>query len=85
MRFIPGSHNGPHILPHVEKNEPGNLLSRGQTIEDVELAAVAGGLLPAQQRHRRNRAVAAVGLELFLSEMLGHDDLPVQTLPIPDL
>ena len=54
-------------------------------LELVELAAVAGGLLPAQQRHRRDRAVSAVGLELFLGQMLGHDNPPIQTLPIPDL
>ena len=36
MRFIPGSHNGPHILPHVETHAPNNLLSRGQTVEDVD-------------------------------------------------
>jgi hypothetical protein len=36
MRFIPGSHLGPHILPHVETDEPNNLLSRGQTILDID-------------------------------------------------
>ena len=36
MRIIPGSHNGSHILPHVEKSEPDNLLSRGQTIEGID-------------------------------------------------
>ncbi len=36
MRFIPGSHDGPHILPHVETDAPNNLLSRGQTIEDID-------------------------------------------------
>ena len=36
MRIIPGSHNGSHIMPHVEKNEPDNLLSRGQTIEGID-------------------------------------------------
>ncbi len=36
MRFIPGSHNGPHILPHVETHAPNNLLSRGQTVENVD-------------------------------------------------
>ena len=36
MRIIPGSHNGSHIMPHVEKNESNNLLSRGQTIEGID-------------------------------------------------
>ena len=36
MRFIPGSHKGEHILPHVETHAPDNILSRGQTIEDVD-------------------------------------------------
>ena len=36
MRFIPGSHKGPHILPHVETRAPDNLLSRGQTIENID-------------------------------------------------
>jgi hypothetical protein len=36
MRFIPGSHLGPHILPHVETKAPNNLLSRGQTIENID-------------------------------------------------
>ena len=36
MRFIPGSHNGPHIMRHVETHAEDNLLSRGQTIEDID-------------------------------------------------
>ncbi len=36
MRFIPGSHSGANILPHVETHAENNLLSRGQTIEDID-------------------------------------------------
>ena len=36
MRFIPGSHKGEGILPHVNTYDPDNLLSRGQTIENVD-------------------------------------------------
>ncbi len=45
MRFIPGSHHGPHILRHVETHAEDNMLSRGQTIEDVD--AEAARPLPA--------------------------------------
>jgi hypothetical protein len=36
MRIVPGSHNGPSILPHTNTYDPKNLLSRGQTIENVD-------------------------------------------------
>ena len=36
MRIVPGSHKGPSILPHVDTYDPNNLLSRGQTIENVD-------------------------------------------------
>lgn len=36
MRIVPGSHNGPAILPHVETYDQNNLLARGQTIEKVD-------------------------------------------------
>ncbi len=36
MRIVPGSHKGPSILPHVNTYDPDNLLSRGQTIQDVD-------------------------------------------------
>ncbi len=36
MKIIPGSHKGPAILPHEETRDPGNLLSRGQTIRNID-------------------------------------------------
>lgn len=36
LRVIPGTHKGASILPHVETYDPNNLLSRGQTIENVD-------------------------------------------------
>jgi non-haem Fe2+, alpha-ketoglutarate-dependent halogenase len=36
MRIVPGSHNGPAILPHVETYAKDNLLARGQTIQNVD-------------------------------------------------
>jgi len=36
MRVIPGSHLGDAVVPHKETYDPNNLLSRGQTIENVD-------------------------------------------------
>jgi len=36
MRVIPGSHKGAAVVPHVETYDPKNLLSRGQTILNVD-------------------------------------------------
>jgi non-haem Fe2+, alpha-ketoglutarate-dependent halogenase len=36
MRIVPGSHQGPAILPHVETYDKNNLLARGQTIQNVD-------------------------------------------------
>lgn len=38
MRVIPGSHMGAAVVPHIETYDPNNLLSRGQTIENVDEA-----------------------------------------------
>ena len=36
LKIIPGSHKGPAIVRHVETYAEDNLLSRGQTIEDID-------------------------------------------------
>jgi non-haem Fe2+, alpha-ketoglutarate-dependent halogenase len=58
LKYIPGSHNGAAILPHLETNDPNNILSRGQTIEDVDEAiAVEMPLEPGQISIHHNKTI----------------------------
>lgn len=36
LRVLPGTHKGASIMEHVETHDPDNLLSRGQTIENID-------------------------------------------------
>ena len=38
LRVLPGTHTGPAVMEHVNTYDPNNLLSRGQTIEDVDVS-----------------------------------------------
>ena len=49
MKIIPGSHRGPAILPHDETRDPMNLLSRGQTIRDLDASCAVEMPLEAGQ------------------------------------
>ena len=49
MKIIPGSHTGEAILPHDETYDPNNLLSRGQTIRDLDPSAAIEMPLKAGQ------------------------------------
>ena len=58
LRFIPGSHKGAAILPHIETNDPKNILSRGQTIEDVDPSvAIDMPLEPGQFSIHHNKTI----------------------------
>jgi Phytanoyl-CoA dioxygenase (PhyH) len=58
LKIIPGSHQGAAILPHLETNDPNNILSRGQTIENVdETLAVEMPLEPGQVSIHHNRTI----------------------------
>ncbi len=58
MKIIPGSHRGEAILPHEETYDPNNLLSRGQTIRDIdEGKAVAMPLKPGQCSIHHNKTI----------------------------
>ncbi len=58
LRFIPGSHKGAAILPHIETRDPKNILSRGQTIEDVdETIAIDMPLEPGQFSIHHNKTI----------------------------
>jgi hypothetical protein len=49
LRYIPGSHLGAAILPHVETFDPANLLARGQTIEGIDASTARDMELRAGQ------------------------------------
>ena len=49
MKIIPGTHMGAAILPHEDTFDPNNLLSRGQTIRDVDIAKAVSMPLHAGQ------------------------------------
>jgi len=58
MKIIPGSHKGEAILPHEETFEENNLLSRGQTIRDIDnAAAVEMPLEPGQMSIHHNKTI----------------------------
>lgn len=58
MRFIPGSHRGPAILPHTDTYDENNILSRGQTIEDIdESTALYMPLEPGECSIHHNKAI----------------------------
>ena len=58
LKFIPGSHKGPAILPHTETDDPNNILSRGQTVEDVdESIAIEMPLEPGQISIHHNKTI----------------------------
>ncbi len=61
MRFLPGSHLG-GIATHEDTFDPNNLLSRGQSIADVdEDRAVFGSLAPGQASFHHGRCFHASG------------------------
>lgn len=61
MRFIPGSHKNP-IVPHMDTDDPDNLLSRGQEIAGIDEArAVAGPIKPGQMSFHHGRTFHASG------------------------
>ena len=49
MKIVPGTHIGPAILPHEETHDPNNLLSRGQTIRDLDTSTAVEMPLKAGQ------------------------------------
>lgn len=49
MKIVPGTHIGPAILPHEETHDPNNLLSRGQTIRDLDTTTAVEMPLKAGQ------------------------------------
>ena len=58
MKIIPGSHLGPTVLDHVETDDPDNMLSRGQTIRDLDdSAAVAMPLRAGQFSIHHNKTI----------------------------
>lgn len=58
LKFIPGSHKGAAILPHIETDDPNNILSRGQTVENVdEAVAVEMPLEPGQISIHHNKTI----------------------------
>ncbi len=58
MKFIPGSHNGAAILEHDETFDPKNLLSRGQTIREIDAGtAMEMPLEPGQVSFHHNRTI----------------------------
>jgi hypothetical protein len=58
MKIIPGSHAGEAILPHDETFEKNNLLSRGQTIRDLDTStATEMPLSPGQMSIHHNKTI----------------------------
>lgn len=58
MKILPGTHTGPAILPHEETFDQNNLLSRGQTIRDIDPStAVEMPLEPGQMSIHHNKTV----------------------------
>ncbi|NQU72387.1 MAG: phytanoyl-CoA dioxygenase family protein [Rhodospirillales bacterium] len=58
LQIIPGSHKGEAILPHLETDDPNNILSRGQTIENIdESVAVEMPLEPGQFSIHHNKTI----------------------------
>ena len=58
MKIIPGSHKGAAILPHEETYDKNNLLSRGQTIRDIDPStAVEMPLKPGQMSIHHNKTI----------------------------
>lgn len=62
MKIIPGSHTGEAILPHEETYDENNLLSRGQTIRDLDTSgAVDMPLEPGQMSIHNGRLAHGSG------------------------
>lgn len=71
MRFIPGSHRG-GIAGHEDTFDPDNLLSRGQSIADVDEArAVAGPLKPGEMSLHHGRCFHASGANRSADRRIG--------------
>tara|TARA_Y100001934_G_C12375301_1_gene788839 strand:+ start:2623 stop:3438 length:816 start_codon:yes stop_codon:yes gene_type:complete len=58
MKILPGSHKGNAILPHEETYDKNNLLSRGQTIRDLDTSgAMEMALEPGQISIHHNKTI----------------------------
>ncbi len=58
MKILPGTHRGEAILPHEETYDEKNLLSRGQTIRDLDIStAVDMPLAPGQMSIHHNKTI----------------------------
>ena len=58
MKIIPESHTGEAILPHDETFEENNLLSRGQTIRDLDTSTATDmPLEPGQMSIHHNKTI----------------------------
>ena len=58
MRIVAGSHLGPTLLAHEETDDPDNMLSRGQTIRDIdENRMVEMPLMAGQMSIHHNKTI----------------------------
>ena len=58
MKILPGTHRGEAILPHEETYDEKNLLSRGQTIRNLDIStAVDMPLAPGQMSIHHNKTI----------------------------